>query len=365
MTPRARLISVGAGREGGAETRTRARLALALGGGGARGLAHVGVLDVLEREGIRVDFLAGSSMGGLIGALSAAGLDAREIADLAKDFRFPRWFIPGGLVSWSSIFGAAANALPATFAELKTPLAVTAVDLEAGTQVVIHAGALRPAVEATCAVPGVLPPVKVGTRWLVDGALLNLIPVDVAAIADPDVVVAVKVGAARDRRMPQLNWRVTPWFSRLGGFVPNPATAKIALELLARAAEIVLDHQTALAEAMIGPELLIAPELGDIGLRDFHRVSEAVAAGRRATEAALPTIEKLMKSPPAHRAQADRALSLHFDPVCGMVINPERARAQSVHEEATFYFCSLNCRDRFEHDPAACAGRPALHFAET
>lgn len=339
-----------------------AHLALALGGGGARGLAHIGVLEVLERAGVRADFLAGSSMGGLIGALSASGLPAAEIAELARHFRFPRWFIPGGLLRWSSIFGAVSEVLPATFAELKTPLAVTAVDIEAGTQVVLHAGELPPAVEATCAVPGVLPPVRVGTRWLVDGALLNLIPVDVAWIADPDVVVAVRVGAARDRRVPQLSWRITPWLSGLGGIVPNPATAKVALELLARAAEIVLDHQTALAEAMIEPELLIAPELSDIGLRDFHRGPEAIEAGRRAAEASLATIERLLAAPRARRARGERVLSLHFDPVCGMAINPARARAQVRHRDALFLFCSVNCRDRFARDPEAFSETPALRF---
>ena len=124
------------------------RLALALGGGAARGLAHIGVLEVLEREGIRPDFIAGSSMGGLIGALSASGMPAREIEDVARGFRFPRWFIPGGLLRWASLFGPATSILSGTFERLAIPLALTAVDLEEGTQVVLHTGPVLAAVQA-------------------------------------------------------------------------------------------------------------------------------------------------------------------------------------------------------------------------
>jgi len=96
-----------------------ARLALALGGGAARGLAHIGVLEVLEREGIRPDCLVGSSMGGLIGGLSAAGLEARDLGEVARGFRFPRWFIPGGIVKWDTVFAPAVPILTArSFEEL-------------------------------------------------------------------------------------------------------------------------------------------------------------------------------------------------------------------------------------------------------
>jgi NTE family protein len=228
-----------------------ARLALALGGGAARGLAHIGVLGVLEREGIRPSCIAGSSMGGLIGALSAAGLAAREIIEIARGFRFPQWFLPGGILRWDFLFPTVAPILSGTFDQLRTPLVVTAVDLETGSQVVLHSGPVLPAVRATCT--GVLPPVKLGGQWLVDGGLVNNLPVDVAWMSDPDVVVAVKVGAPRARRIPELNWRLTTLLSGLGGFIPNPATAKVSFEVLVRAAEIVLDRQTALAAAMTGP----------------------------------------------------------------------------------------------------------------
>ncbi len=217
------------------------RLALALGGGAARGLAHIGVLEVLEREGIRPDCLVGSSMGGVIGALSAAGLRPRDIAEIARGFRFPRWFIPSGTVHWDPVFAPAVPILSArSFEELDVPLVVTAVDLEEGTQVILHAGPVLPAVRATCAVPGVLPPVRLGGRWLVDGGLVNVLPVDVAWLVEPDVVIAVKVGARRARKMPELNWRLTGLLSRLGTVIPNPGTAKVSFSFGLRRASGLL-----------------------------------------------------------------------------------------------------------------------------
>lgn len=338
------------------------RLALALGGGAARGLAHIGVLEAFEREGIEIDFIAGSSMGGLIGALRAAGLLSRDIAALARSFRFPRRFIPGGALDWSSLFASSVPALSGTFEDLDIPLAVTAVDLEAGAQVVIHTGPLLPAVQATCTVPGVLSPVKLGGRWLVDGGLMNVLPVDVAWMSAPDLVVAVNVGGVRERRIPQLDWRLTSLLSRLGGIVPNPATAKVTFEILVRAAEIMLERQTTLAAAMTAPELLIEPELGDMGLRDFDRLDDAVAAGRRSAEAALPALHRLLEASPAAAATGERVLTLRFDPVCAMVINPGRARATTIRGDRTYYFCSENCRDCFERDPAAYLGGALLEL---
>lgn len=337
-------------------------LALALGGGGARGLAHIGVLQVLELEGIAPGFIAGTSVGGLVGALHASGLRSKDLIQIARSFRFPRWFLPGGVLAWGKIFPSAAEALPPTFEDLGTPLAVTAVDLEEGTQVVLHAGDLLPAVRATCALPGVLPPERIGGCWLVDGGVTNALPVDVAWMVDPDFVIAVRVGGPGTRRMPQLAWGMTRMLSRLGRIVPNPATATISFEILSRAAEIVLEHQTALSAAMTDPEVQIEPELGTMGLRDFDRLEDAVAAGRRAAEAALPALAALLASPRRQSTEASHPVSRRFDPVCAMAMHPMRARATAIHEEVPYYFCSANCRDRFLRDPARYLGSTKLAF---
>lgn len=345
------------------EPARRPRIALVLSGGGARGLAHIGVLDALARAGIEVDFVAGSSMGGLIGALHSSGLMVPELIAIARGFRFPRWFVPGALLGWEQVFPSAAAALADTFAALRTPLALTATDIEAGSQVVLHCGRLLPAVRATCAIPGGLPPERIDGRWLVDGGVVNLLPVDVAWMADPDLVIAVRVGGPRVRRMPQLDRKMTGWLAGLGRFLPNPITARLSFEMLVRASEILLERQTALCAAMTDPEVLIEPELGDIGLRDFGRLDEAVAAGRRATEAVLPTLERLLASPRPQSTLASDAHGRYVDPVCAMVIQPTRARATVSHGGTTYYFCSANCCDRFLRDPARHIDKAALSFA--
>ena len=245
------------------------------------------------------------------------------------------------------------------------PLAVTAVDLEAGSPVVLHSGPLLPAVCATCAVPGVMPPVDLGGRWLIDGGLVNILPVDVAWMAAPDVVVAVSVGAPRSGRIPELSWRSTALAARWGGVLPNLVTAKVSFEVLVRTAEIMLDRQFELATAMTGPELLIEPDLGNIALRDFQRLDDAVDAGRRAAEAALPRFHKLLEAPPHARTIGERTLELCFDPVCSMVISPTRARASATHGGATYHFCSANCHACFEREPDRYTGKAGLWFTGT
>lgn len=334
-------------------------MALVLGGGGARGLAHLGVLEVLEREGLWPTWIVGSSMGGLIGALAAAGLSARDGAELARGFRFPRWFLPGRLVPWDGIFRPAAAVLSnLTFDRLATPLAVTAIDLEWGSQLVLRQGELLPAVRATCAVPGVLPPVLIRGRWLVDGGLANVLPVDVAWATDPRVVVAVSVRARRQRAVPSLRSPVSGFSARVGAIVPNPATARLSFEVLVRAAEIVLERQATLAAAMAGPELFIEPDVEDIDLRDFHRLDDALAAGRRAAERAMPALERLLATPAHPEADAMRTAAFRVDPVCDMVVSAARARASSDRDGRTYYFCSPNCRDAFERFPERYLDHP-------
>lgn len=328
------------------------RLALALGGGGARGLAHIGVLEVLEREGIRVDFISGSSMGGLIGALFAAGLPTREIADVARGFRFPRWFIPGGLLEWDRVFPSARRVLSGVkFQDLGIRLSVTAADLESGRQVVLHEGPVLPAVQATCAVPAVMRPVEIDGRWLVDGALVNVLPVDVAWLAEPAAVVAVKVEYSRRRPLPELRSPAASILSQVARIVPNPASAWVSFEILVRAAEIVFDRQMTLQAAMAGPEVLVEAEIGDIGFRDFHRLDEAIESGRRAAEGLPSKLKCFLEGGASSVPPRDAAAVPRFDPVCDMVVSPARARASVEKDGRTYYFCSTNCRDAFARDP--------------
>jgi len=179
---------------GSSEQARTPRIALALGGGAARGLAHIGVIQVLEREGLQPACVVGTSMGAILGALHATGLPSAQLQEIARSFRFPRRFVPGGVLSWESLFSEAAEVLHGRFEDLATPLFVTAVNIETGNQVILHRGRLLPAIQASSSVPGIMPPVRIGRDWLVDGGIVNVLPVDVAWVTDPDVVVAVDLG---------------------------------------------------------------------------------------------------------------------------------------------------------------------------
>jgi NTE family protein len=227
---------------------------------------------------------------------------------------------------------------------------ITAVDLERGIPVILERGPLLAAVRATCAVPGVMLPEKIDGRWLVDGGLINLVPVDVVWPADPDAVIAISVSAHRAHRMPQLDWKLTRLLSRVGRMVPNPATAKVSFEILVRSAEIALGHSAVLANAMAAPDLLLEIDLEDIGLRDFHRVDDAVARGRAAAVRALPALRAVVATPPP-AAPSDAVACVEVDPVCRMMIGARRARARAIHAGRSYAFCSENCRDAFVRAP--------------
>ncbi len=340
--------------------RDERRVALALGGGGARGLAHIGVLEVLEAEGIRPTFIAGTSIGGLLGALWASAIPAREIVALARTFRFPGRFVPGRLLVWEDIFPSAVPILEERmFEDLVTPLAVSAVDLLAGAEVVLHSGPLLPAIRATCAVPGVLAPERLGARWLVDGAVINVLPVDLAWSWEPDVVIAANI-VVSPRQSPHLDSRYVRVAAALGRIAPNPITAYLTYEIAMRAVEIALDRQRALAIAMTGPEVLIDIDLRGVSIGDFHRLDEVVEIGRRATRVAMPQLRAALAAPPGTTVRSGSGFTLHVDPVCRMAISPGRARAQLALGGVMYYFCSVNCRDSFErHGDRYVAMRPA------
>ncbi len=186
---------------------------IALGGGGARGFAHIGVLKVLEREGIFPRLVAGTSMGGVIGAMYAAGLSATQMeAEAVKATSRRADMIRAidvsvsqtGLVRGARIYDYIAGVigLETKFSDLRRPLSMVAVDLNTGREVVLHSGRVADAVRATISVPGVFRPVEIGRLRLVDGGMLNNVPVDVVRKMGADVVIAVDVLPSFTQNLP-------------------------------------------------------------------------------------------------------------------------------------------------------------------
>jgi NTE family protein len=247
----------------------RKRVGLALGGGGGRGMAHVGVIRVLEQASIPIDCIAGTSVGSLVGAAYAAGLGGDKLLDLAHRARWrdlaslvwPR----DGFVSFAKMEAFLASLLgDLAFADLKTPYAAVATDLATGEIVVLTEGRLIPAVRASCSVPGIVTPLEWAGRCLVDGGVANNLPISVVRSLGADLVIAVGLASP-------------PAVRPRGPF----ATGVAAIEhLLIHAGD---DPATA-------DVYLPIPFWGLGSIVRLSRREESIALGRQAAEAALPAI---------------------------------------------------------------------------
>lgn len=305
-----------------------AGIVLALGGGGARGLAQIGVLQVLADRGISVRAVAGTSIGAEIGAFVACGLPVAEIAEVATAFDWKltmQLFLPdlptGGLVSGKEILRWLKDELGEDTAieRLAVPYVAVATDLETGEEVVIDHGPITDAVRASISLPGTLAPHRLGKRVLVDGGVVNPVPFDVARqrFGGPVVAVAVHSGAqAWEPRRPRRRRR--EWKERvhqllgeawmrgapdLRGGLEAQAEALGASEAEAAvwSARLVLERTLSISgmqlvrlrAAVQPPNLTLVPDVRDIGTLEFFRAKEAIEAGRAEAEAKLEELLRL------------------------------------------------------------------------
>ena len=303
-------------------------LVLALSGGGAAGLAHIGILQELAENSIPVRAVAGTSIGAEIGAFLASGMPLDDLERLATAMDWKQTlqlFMPdlptGGLVSGSKIIDYLNRELGAhDIEELAVGFVAVATDLETGEQVVIDHGDVVDAVRASITVPGLIAPHRIGQRWLVDGGVVNPVPFDVAREHFGGPVLAVGVHAAvraRTARKPlpdSSQWRARarqllrqPWMKRAA---PMQAWLQAQLEnhLKARDAKTpwtarrVLDQVMAITQTEIvrlrtdrnPPDLMIAPDVGDIGVLEFYRGREPIAAGSMVVQKNLTAIRSLL-----------------------------------------------------------------------
>ena len=305
-------------------------LVLALGSGGAAGLAHIGVLQVLAENRIPVRAIAGSSIGAQIGAFIAGGMAVDDLAALAESVDWKQslqLFMPdlptGGLISGVKIVDFLKSWLGVQHIEdLAMGYAAVALDLERGAQVVFDRGDLVEAVRASISVPGVLAPVRIGDQWLVDGGVVNPVPFDVARerFGGPVVAVAVHAGAratsppvALPAASPQWPAHVRqllrqPWMTRVPVLrdwlvaqldnasqkAGNDRPYWVARRVLDRVLGVAQNEIVRLRAALHAPDLVLRPAVGDIGLLEFYRTREAIGAGRAAAQQQLEEIRALL-----------------------------------------------------------------------
>lgn len=253
----------------GAEPTVRPRIGVALGGGFARGIAHLGVLRVLEQEDIPVDYLGGTSAGAMLAIAYASGHRIEEIEAQAQATRFKdfgNWKLSWmGLASNQKLEHYPRKFLGvSTFEELKIPLAIAATDLGTGKPAYFMTGPLGPALRASCAYPGMFVPVELGGRMLVDGFLASPVPVEAVRNMGADMVIAVFLEAANNR-------------------MPTSIVDVIGLSfaILQRHADL---------EWRRAADIIIEPNVKDFLWDDFEKTSELMAAGEAAARAALPKI---------------------------------------------------------------------------
>jgi NTE family protein len=301
----------------------RPRIGLALGSGGARGWAHIGVLRALLRAGVQPDIVAGTSVGALVGGVYASGhldtLDswARQLT-AARLFTYldPR-MSGGGLIGGRRM----ATFMRHYFADsrvedLPIPFVAVATDLLTGHELWLREGRLVDVLRTAISLPGIFTPVRHEGHWLVDGALVNPVPVSVCRALGARIVIAVNLNADQLGRARTLSraMRRTGRFDpvnemsdadrralggRLGALwqqvVRRPRGAPSVFGVLVSAFMITQERMTRSRLAGDPPDLTVAPQLGHVGLLEFERAAEAIAEGEAATERIMAQIQTALR----------------------------------------------------------------------
>jgi NTE family protein len=265
-------------RKGAAPEARVPAIGVALGGGFARGMAHIGVLKVLEQEGIPVRIIAGTSVGALIGACYCSGLSIEELEKVARSVRFTtfaRWTVSRyGFASNDRMMQFLNRTLKVkTFEELRIPLGITATDFNTGEGVVFHSGSMVDPVRASCAYPGMFLPVEIRGRWLVDGMLSHPVPTSPLHEMGADRIIAV----------------------HLRGQWSKDGAPRHLFDVIGQSFAIAQDQMSHLWRG--AADVIVEPDVAGFAYDDFKRAGELITAGEIATKKVLPEICKWLEAP--------------------------------------------------------------------
>jgi len=264
------------------------KIGLALSGGAARGLAHVGVLAVLQEEGIPIDMIAGTSAGAVMGAIYAGSGDTGWMKEQAVD---PSWkgmspmidpsFPRTGLIKGKKIRTILSRFVGGNikFTDLKIPFACVATDIDTGEEIIINSGSVPDALRATISVPGIFTVVKYEGRYLVDGGLTTPVPVSVVKNMGADFVIAVNVN-------PDVTGRMGKTYRHRVEANKEPNIFQVMMQSI-----YITTHSLALNN-MAEADIVIEPDLAYIGATEFSRADELVELGEQATREAMPEIKR-------------------------------------------------------------------------
>lgn len=298
------------------------KIGLALGGGSAKGWAHIGVIHALANAGIVPDMVCGTSIGALVGAAYVNGdLDrfeqwARSLT-LQTVVGFLDFSLGGGLIKGEKLVDFfRSRFVDVPISKLPLPFAAVATDLQSGREIWLQEGMVSDAVRASIALPGLFTPAGHEGRWLVDGGLVNPVPVSLCRAMGADLVIAVDLNSdivgkhlrkartskAADPGNPEetgesMLARIQSGMATLGIAAPKTAdTRPSMLDVLASSINIMQERITRSRLAGDPADVLIAPRLAEFGLMEFHRAAIAIEAGSRAAKQALPQINAILEN---------------------------------------------------------------------
>jgi NTE family protein len=255
------------------EVRQVPAIGVALGGGFARGIAHIGVLKVLEEAGIPIRVVTGTSVGALIGAAYCSGLTIPELEEVARSCRFTtfaRWTLSRfGFASNDRMVAFLARTLKVkTFEELRIPLGVAATDFNTGEGVVFHSGSIVDPIRASCAYPGMFLPVEIRGRYLVDGMLSHPVPTRPLREMGADHVLAI----------------------HLKGHWAAGGAPRHLFDVIGQSFAIAQDAMSSLWRG--AADLVVEPDVAGFAYDDFKRATDLIHVGEVAMRAALPEVRK-------------------------------------------------------------------------
>ncbi len=294
------------------------KIGLALGSGAAKGWAHIGVINALEKAGVKVDVVAGCSVGALVGAAYASDrlpvlttwVRSFSYWDVIRlmDFSWRR----GGLMRGERVFSHVRRLMHhETIEECHLPFGAVATNLSTGRELWLTEGDLHQAVRASCSMPGLLAPVAWNGYWLVDGAVVNPVPVSLTRALGADIVIAVDL--QHDAHLMQQNLlSVTPqpeenvtmaatsWRGRLRQTLGRATHRKIhqtpgAMEIMTTSIQVLENRVKRNRMAGDPPDVLIQPFCPQISTLDFHRADEAIEAGKLAVEKKMDELLPLVR----------------------------------------------------------------------
>jgi NTE family protein len=315
------------------KTPSRKTVGLVLGSGSSRAWAHIGAIEALEEEGIPIDLICGSSVGSYVGAIYASGslaslkdfvirMDGRKVFSYF-DVVFPRSGLLDGTKKVAELFSM--HTPVTNFSELNIPVMMLATDLHRGEKVVLRSGSLLDALRATMSVPGLFAPARINGRWLVDGGVVDPVPVGVARASGADVVIAVdlnsgivsrrmvkprkkeveKIMPEEPRFKSELLAKLNEYYETAGSNVKQKIDELLGreagmpdiIDTVMTAINIMQERITRINLAVDPPDILVQPRLGALKMMDFDQVEHAINEGYIGIKEKMEDIKALLEMP--------------------------------------------------------------------